>query len=65
VTQNEIVKIHLEAGYPIDPITAQRKYGIFRLAARVNDLRARGMNIKTELVFAGESRYARYRLEAN
>jgi len=63
VTQNEIVKTHLEAGYPIDPISALREYGIFRLAARVNDLRARGLNIKTEMVCAGESRYARYRLE--
>lgn len=32
---------------PIDPLTAWKKLGIYRLSARVNDLRNSGIQIKT------------------
>jgi hypothetical protein len=33
---------------PIDPMTAWDRLGIYRLAARVNDLRNRGVNITSD-----------------
>jgi len=58
MTQNEIVKIHLESGFPLTQADAIRLYRIYRLAARVLDLRMRGMQIRTE--FPGKSRFACY-----
>ena len=47
---------------PITPMDALNKYGCFRLAARIADLRERGHTILTETVDDGEKRYAKYRL---
>ena len=46
----------------ITPIDALRELGCFRLAARINDLRNSGYNIRTDTVKDGEKRYARYTL---
>lgn len=48
---------------PLTPIQALEKFGCFRLAARIEELRSEGYQIKTERVERGEKRYARYRLE--
>lgn len=47
---------------PITPIQALEKFGCFRLAARIEELRSEGYQIKTERVERGDKRYARYRL---
>lgn len=47
---------------PITPIEALERYGCFRLAARISDLRCRGYLIETEIVEGHEKRFARYRL---
>ena len=47
---------------PITPIQALNKYGCFRLAARINDLRMKGHRIHTDMVDNGHSRYAQYSL---
>lgn len=57
----------LERG-PINPMQALVELGIFRLAARINDLRKMGYRIAREMVTVlnryGEScRVAQYRLE--
>jgi hypothetical protein len=52
---------HLKRG-PITPITALERYGCFRLAARIEELRNAGHSIETEWVVNGNKRYARYRL---
>ena len=52
---------HLERR-PITPMQALEQYGVFRLAARINDLRDAGHIIETETVKRGDKRYARYRL---
>lgn len=38
------------------------KFGCFRLAARIDELRKQGHNIITETIKAGEKEYARYHL---
>lgn len=48
--QVERIKKHLEKGKSITAIQALEKYGCFRLAARIADLRNDGLNIKTTIV---------------
>ena len=50
MSQTTQIQIHLEKGKSITPIQALNKYGCFRLAARIADLRNNGMNIKTTIV---------------
>ena len=47
-TQKTVLLEHLQTFGCIEPLTALRKYGIYRLGARVADLRSEGYNIKTE-----------------
>lgn len=52
----------------ITQLDALREFGCMRLASRVNDLRRRGVNIRTDTEtalnrYGEEVRYARYRLE--
>lgn len=62
MTQNEQILNHLRS-QPITPIEALNLYGVFRLAARVRELRKEGHDIVTENIpIEGKRRYARYRL---
>ena len=48
-TQCEMIKDHLKAFGWIEPITALREYGVYRLQARIGDLRHKeGMRIETQ-----------------
>lgn len=49
---------------PLTPLEAWRELGIYRVAARVHDLRAAGKHIERELVTVRGHRVARYRLAA-
>lgn len=65
MTQNERIKEYLEKHGSITPREADRELGIMRLSARVLELRADGLNIRTEKETSrnkyGESvSYARY-----
>jgi len=44
--QADIIR-HLRKHGTITPLAALREYGIMRLAARIGELRERGINIKT------------------
>jgi len=44
----------------ITPLTALKKFGCFRLGARIHDLRSLGFNIKTLIVEENKKRYAKY-----
>ena len=59
-SQNKVLRKHLESGKSISPMMALNRFGIYRLASRVNDLRNQGMNIVTEMVYAHPVRYAKY-----
>jgi hypothetical protein len=54
----------LIGGGSITPMEALDKWGCFRLAARIHELRRGGMNIVEEDVCADGTRYARYFMEA-
>lgn len=63
MTQLDRIYGHLTRG-PITPMQALSRYGVFRLAARIRDLRALGHEIKTETVVRKGKAFARYSLEA-
>jgi Helix-turn-helix domain len=64
MSQEKQILSHLRRYGSIEPLTALDKYGCFRLAARINDLRYHGYQIDTEMVEKGNKRIARYRLVA-
>ena len=61
--KSQCTQIHilLKSG-PITPHHALRLCGTFRLAARIFDLRARGVDIETRMVQKGPARVAEYRI---
>ena len=69
MTQNDEVLKHLQEKGPLTPLQALDLYRVFRLAARVDDLRRRGYGIATEMKRAVDKRtgrvkrYAVYHLE--
>jgi hypothetical protein len=62
MTQTEQIRAHLLSGRDITPLEALDRYGCFRLAARVSDLRAEGLDVQTVTEEHNGKRYARYRL---
>lgn len=61
-TQNEAILSALLAGDTLTPLDALRRFGCFRLGARIWDLKERGHNITMEMVSANGKRFASYRL---
>ena len=59
-SQNSKLLNHLRDHKRIEPMTALRHLGIYRLAARIKDLRDSGHEIITDRV--GEKRIAQYTL---
>lgn len=50
MTQKSVLLEHLKRYGSIEPLTALREYGIYRLGARIADLRDDGYNIVTRTV---------------
>jgi hypothetical protein len=50
MSQTTQIANYLNKGRKLTPIDALNKFGCFRLAARISDLRNDGMNIKTTIV---------------
>ena len=48
LTQVELIECHLRKEGSINPMEALNRYGCFRLASRIYELRDKGMKIKTE-----------------
>lgn len=69
-SQKQFILKHLQRFGSIEPLTALREYGCYRLGARIADLRADGYNITTERIKAkskitGRSvQFAKYILNA-
>lgn len=63
-SQTAIIGEYLMAGGTITPLEALEKWGCFRLAARIHDLRKAGMNIVEEDVNYEGVTFARYFMEA-
>lgn len=61
MTQKQRIFEHLKRHGSITAIEALNLYGVFRLAARVEELRAQGHGIETKMVSkANKKAYARY-----
>jgi len=61
-TQYLNVKEYLEEGKKITPIDALSKFGCFRLAAIIFDLRQNGFPIKTNFKTVNGKKFAEYEL---
>lgn len=59
-TQNQQIKDYLNKGKSITPIDALTKFGCFRLAARISDLRKEGLKIVTNNVTVSGKTFASY-----
>lgn len=61
-SQADAIALYLESGHELTPLQALEMFGCYRLAARIKDLRKRGVPIETLDRTDGEKRYAAYRL---
>lgn len=67
-SQKKLILAHLHRYGSIEPLTALREYGCYRLGARISDLRHDGWNIATEItesrsrLTGNPVRYANYKL---
>lgn len=50
MSQCEKIAEYLKSGKTINPMIALKKFHCFRLASRISDLKARGMDIRREMV---------------
>ena len=64
MTQKDTIINHINQYGSITPLEALTRYGIMRLASRVNDLRNEGFRIVSDMKVHDGRRYASYRLEA-
>ena len=62
MTQSNMILKFLEAGNTLTPMEALSMMGVFRLAARIDELRKKGHNILTEEVSQNGKIFARYHL---
>ena len=63
MTQTQQIHKYLMEGREITPIDALQKFGCFRLAARISDLRLAGLNIETQIVKKDDKTFASYKLK--
>jgi hypothetical protein len=63
-SQNALINGWLLNGYSITQLEALTQFGCFRLAARIADLRDKGLNVVTDMVtLENGKRVARYYLK--
>jgi len=62
MTQTQRILIYLKTGKSLTPIEALQKFGCFRLAARISDLRSQGHTIWTNYVQKDKKIFAAYKL---
>lgn len=61
-SQTDQIRSALLSGLELTPIDALERFGCFRLAARVADLRAEGLDIETVTETRNGKKFARYRV---
>lgn len=59
INQKSIILHHLINNGPITPLEAL-EYGVFRLGARIYELRNEGYNIKKRTISKGKKHFAQY-----
>lgn len=60
-TQKAQIRNVLEKGESLTAQDALRRFGCFRLAARIHDLKQDGMSIDKDMIPAGDTHVAEYR----
>jgi hypothetical protein len=63
MSQKDLIRDHLSRK-PISAIDALQEYGVFRLAARIAELREEGLDIETVQTKKNGKVFATYRLSA-
>jgi hypothetical protein len=61
-SQNQQILMHLKSGKTLTAMISLRRFGCFRLAARVYDLREAGYAIQSRVIEASGKRIAEYYL---
>lgn len=61
-TQKKSIAAALKRGDRLTPLQALKKYGCFRLAARISELRTEGMFIESRLINVNGKTVAQYYL---
>jgi len=61
-TQSARILDFMASGKPVNPMVALRRFGCFRLGARIYDLKQDGHEIKSERVTRRGKTFAEYRL---
>lgn len=64
-SQEDRILCYLATGKPINPMLALRRFGCFRLGARIWSLREDGHDIRTERVTRRGKTFASYKLRRN
>lgn len=57
MTQNQMILAHLKTGAELTPIEALNKFGSFRLASRIHELKEKGWPVVCDRRDVGEGRY--------
>lgn len=63
MSQNTQILSYLQQGKKLNPLQAWKKFGVYRLSARILDLRKQGHQINTENVTKQGKTFAEYSLE--
>jgi hypothetical protein len=64
MSQNKQIADYLNKGKKLTTLDALNKFGCFRLASRINDLRNDGMNITTKIIkLENKKQIAQYSLK--
>jgi hypothetical protein len=59
-SQNQKILLHLKKGKKITAIEALNKFGCFRLAARIADLKRDGHEVKSKTIEENGKRFSQY-----
>lgn len=62
MNQSDAILDYLLTGAELTPLEALQKFGCLRLAARIYDLRADGVDIIDRIVWQGKKHWASYKL---
>lgn len=60
MTQNQLIRAHLESGKSLTALEALNIFSTMRLASRINDLKNEGMIIQSVMVSNGKKKFAKY-----
>ena len=63
-SQNENILAHLKQGNRITALEALNRFGCFRLASRISDLKKQGLNIDSQMIHWEGKKFKEYWLKS-